>query len=468
LGAGYVGGPTMAVIASNCPDVQVTVVDINDNQISKWNDDNLKNLPVFEPGLAELVERTRFKNLHFSTNIEESIKKADMVFISVNTPTKKKGIGAGNASDLRWIESSARLVNRYAQGYTIVVEKSTVPVKTAAAIEVILKSISSDLNELENHKSFDVLSNPEFLAEGSAIKDLQQPDRVLIGGHKKSAIEALEKLYLKWVPGEKIIKTNLWSSELSKLTANAFLAQRVSSINAISQLCEVTGADVQEVAKAIGKDSRIGSRFLNSGPGFGGSCFKKDILNLVYLCNHFGLSEVANYWEQVISINQHQQNRIYRVIVNKLFDNLSEKKIAILGFAFKANTNDTRESPAIEICQKLLEEGAVLAIHDPKVSELKISQDLGKKPYISRDNKLKSNMNGVWSYAKDIEESLISADAALILCEWDIYRKVDWNQMSKIMRSPSWLFDTRNIVDEYSVDRTKINLWKVGKGNLNE
>ena len=331
-----------------------------------------------------------------------------------------------------------------------------------------MNSFDNSLNGRDNKKVFDVLSNPEFLAEGSAVKDLQQPDRVLIGGNKLKAIEALEKLYLNWVPQEKIIKTNLWSSELSKLTANAFLAQRVSSINAISELCEVTGADVQEVAIAIGKDSRIGSKFLQSGPGFGGSCFKKDILNLVYLCNYFGLSEVAKYWEQVILINEHQQNRIYQIVVNKLFDNLSGKKISILGFAFKANTNDTRESPCIEICKKLLEEGAVLSIHDPKVTELRISQDLGIPPIKLKDKELNSDLQGVWSFAKDIKESLISADAALILCEWEIYRKIDWNKMSEIMRSPSWLFDTRNLVDESYLDKTKINFWKVGKGNQNE
>jgi UDPglucose 6-dehydrogenase len=362
IGAGYVGGPTMAVIADRCPDVQVTVVDLNAERIAAWDDPDLSQLPVYEPGLAAVVERVRGRNLHFSTDVEEAIAAADMVFISVNTPTKTKGLGAGQASDLKWVEASARTVAKAAQGHTIVVEKSTLPVRTAAVIQEIL---ASD----EGGKTFSVLSNPEFLAEGTAIPDLEAPDRVLIGGDDPAAIAALASIYGQWVPAERILTTNLWSSELSKLTANAFLAQRISSINGIAAFCEATGADVREVARAIGADSRIGHKFMEAGPGFGGSCFQKDILNLVYLCGHYGLEVVAAYWKQVVTLNYWQQQRIARLVITKLFGTVRSKRIGVLDFAFKADTNDTRESPAIRICRDLLEEGAILQIVHPKVSE---------------------------------------------------------------------------------------------------
>ena len=333
----------MAVFAKNCPNIEFEVVDINQERINAWNSDDFSKLPVFEPGLAEIIEFVRGKNLIFSTNVHNAIRKADMIFISVNTPIKRKGLGAGETSDLRWVESCARQISEIAKGHTIVVEKSTLPVKTAQTIKDIL--FVSDFNIKK--KSFSVLSNPEFLAEGTAIKDLEEPDRVLIGGDDKEAMEALKNIYLNWIPQEKLIFTNLWSSELSKLTANSFLAQRISSINSISAICEVTGADISEVADAIGKDSRIGPKFLKSGPGFGGSCFKKDILNLVYLAKYYGLNEVADYWLNVVEINSWQQKRVYEIIVRKLFGNLVDKKIAILGFAFKKNTNDTRESPSM-------------------------------------------------------------------------------------------------------------------------
>lgn len=334
------GGPTMAVIADRCPDVQVTVVDLSVERIAAWNGADLSRLPVYEPGLDAVVGRCRGRNLHFSTAVEEAIAAADLVFISVNTPTKTKGLGAGQASDLKWVEASARTVAKAAQGHTIVVEKSTLPVRTAEVIQEILASA-------EGAKSFAVLSNPEFLAEGTAIADLEKPDRVLIGGQDPEAIEALAAIYGQWVAPQKILRTNLWSSELSKLTANAFLAQRISSINSIAAFCEATGANVREVARAIGADSRIGEKFLQAGPGFGGSCFQKDILNLVYLCRHYGLEEVAAYWEQVVRLNHWQQQRIARLVITKLFGTVSGKRIGVLGFAFKADTNDTRESPAI-------------------------------------------------------------------------------------------------------------------------
>ncbi len=327
IGAGYVGGPTMAVIADRCPDIQVTVVDLNQERISAWNHQDLSCLPVYEPGLDAVVGRARSRNLHFTTEVNQAIADADMVFLSVNTPTKTRGVGAGQASDLRWIEASARQVAAAASGHTIVVEKSTLPVRTAEAVKAILAAAQGDTG---GSKTFSVLSNPEFLAEGSAIQDLESPDRVLIGGEDADAIEALASVYGHWVPSERILRTNLWSSELSKLTANAFLAQRISSINAIASLCEATGADVREVARAIGTDSRIGPKFLQAGPGYGGSCFQKDILNLVYLCRHYGLEEVASYWESVVTLNTWQQQRIARLVVNSLFGTVSGKRIAVL------------------------------------------------------------------------------------------------------------------------------------------
>tara|TARA_Y100001933_G_C18979837_1_gene556243 strand:+ start:172 stop:1584 length:1413 start_codon:yes stop_codon:yes gene_type:complete len=458
IGAGYVGGPTMAVIADYCPNIQIEVVDVNKERIKKWNSNNLDELPIFEPGLAEIVKRCRGKNLHFSNLIKEKIKSADMVFISVNTPTKKKGIGAGKASDLKWVESCAREVAEYSSGHTIVVEKSTLPVRTAETIKSIL-NVSQTLNPHNN--TFDVLSNPEFLAEGTAINDLKNPDRVLIGGENDDAIDALSKIYQNWVPDKKILKTNIWSSELAKLTANAFLAQRISSINSISALCEETGADIREVSRAIGSDSRIGSKFLDSGPGFGGSCFKKDILNLVYLAEHFGLPEVASFWNEVVKINTWHQHRIAKLIIKKLFGTLSGKKIAILGFAFKSNTNDTRESASIQICKDLLDEGAQLAIHDPKVSSSQITLDLEINP----KSKLSNNLNeGIWDMANTIEDALLEADAAIILTEWNSYTKIDWEAGYKKMRKPAWVFDSRSIIHPEKVTNAGLNFWRLGDG----
>mgnify|MGYP001432330403 CR=1 FL=1 len=460
IGAGYVGGPTMAVISENCPDIQVNVVDLNERRILDWNSKDLTNLPVYEPGLREIISRCRGKNLHFSTEIEKNISTADMIFISVNTPTKTKGVGAGKASNLQWIEASAREIAKYAINHTIVVEKSTLPVRTAQTINQILQSSKGNNNQAIN-KTFTVLSNPEFLAEGTAIQDLNDPDRVLIGGDDKESIQALKNIYLNWVAEDKILTTNLWSSELSKLAANAFLAQRISSINAISALCESTGADVQEVSRAIGMDKRIGSKFLNAGPGFGGSCFKKDILNLVYLTSYYGLNEVSDYWQKVIDINDWQMDRIYQIIVEKLFGTISGKKIAILGFAFKANTNDTRESPAIKICKNFLEEGGLLKIYDPRVSKKQIGFDLESKE-IKGFNKF--NENGEWTYCDSILEAAIGADAIVVLTEWEEFRNLDWKNLSKVLRNPSWLFDTKSITNSKVAESYGIHVWKIGLG----
>ena len=467
IGAGYVGGPTMSVIADKCPHLFLNVVDISKERIEAWNSDNLEELPIYEPGLDKKIKKCRGINLFFSTDIEKNISKADIIFISVNTPTKTKGIGAGKASDLKWVEACARQVSKYASGHTIVVEKSTLPVKTAEVIKIILED--AQINSLNKSKTtFDVLSNPEFLAEGSAIEDLENPDRVLIGGENSEAINLLSEIYLNWVPKEKILHTNIWSSELAKLTSNAFLAQRISSINSISAICEATGADVREVSRAIGSDSRIGSKFLDSGPGFGGSCFKKDILNLVYLCEYFGLPEVAKFWEEVIAINKWHQHRISKLIIKKLFGTVTGKKISILGFAFKANTNDTRESAAIVICKDLIEEGAFLSIHDPKVDKNQIEKDLGIKINLNKEDKLQDEslrIRGGWTYAPSINSSLTGADASIVLTEWEEYENIDWHIAKKIMRSPSWIFDARSILIPKKVKDAGLNLWRIGDGS---
>ncbi|MFP4157276.1 MAG: UDP-glucose 6-dehydrogenase [Opitutales bacterium] len=447
IGAGYVGGPTMAMIAQKCAQHQITVVDINQARIDAWNSDTL---PVYEPGLDEIVTQARGKNLFFSTNVDESIREADMIFISVNTPTKTYGVGAGRAADLRYIEKCARKIAEVCDGDKIIVEKSTLPVRTAESIKRILESNAAG-------RKFQILSNPEFLAEGTAIADLEKPDRVLIGGDQtpegKAAIQKLVDVYATWVPEENILTTNLWSSELSKLTANAFLAQRISSINAISALCEATEANVDEVAHAIGTDSRIGPKFLKSSIGFGGSCFQKDILNLVYLCEHFGLPEVAAYWNSVIEMNDHQKHRFARRVVSTLFNTVSDKKIAVLGFAFKKDTNDTRESAAIYICRDLLEEQASLAIYDPKVPEAVIRRDLG----LAQDDES-------ITVHRDAYAASEGAHAILILTEWDEFKALDYQKIYADMHLPAFLFDGRNILDLEKLREIGFEASGIGKG----
>ena len=455
IGAGYVGGPTMSVIADRCPHLEVNVVDTNEERIKKWNSKDLTKLPIYEPGLEDVIERRRNKNLKFTSDVKENIANADMIFISVNTPTKSRGLGAGQASDLKWVDLCARQIAKYAKGETIVIEKSTLPVKTAQTINEILKSANSyEEGTNKSDRKFFILSNPEFLAEGTAISDLENPDRVLIGGEDPDAINALAEIYSYWVKKEKIITTDLWSSELSKLISNAFLAQRISSINSISALCEITGADIKDVSLAIGADKRIGKHFLKSGPGFGGSCFKKDILNLVYICNHYGLYEVSSYWQKVIEINEWQQKRISSLIVEKLFGTLFNKKISILGFSFKANTNDTRESPAINICNDLIEEGANLHIYDPKVNE-KIKEDL--------KNRVKSeNINCF--IETSINECINNSHAIVIeVTEWDEFRNLDWKETYSKMEKPAWVFDTRNITKSAEILDAGFKFWRTGR-----
>ncbi len=457
IGAGYVGGPTMAVIAKHCPDIQVNVVDINEERIKKWNDNDFSNLPIYEPGLEEIIKKCRGKNLHFSTQMPQKIKDADLIFISVNTPTKTKGMGAGQAIDLKYVEESSRQIAKYANKFTIVVEKSTLPVKTAQKIKEILNASTKNKGDIKKEVRFSVLSNPEFLAEGSAINDLEHPDRILIGGDDDKAIKSLVDIYANWVNKNKVLTTDLWSSELSKLIANAFLAQRISSINTISALCEATGANIKDVALAVGMDKRIGKYFLNSGPGFGGSCFKKDISNLVYISNHYSLFEVANYWQKVLDINIWQQSRFINLIINKMFGTISSKKIAILGFSFKANTNDTRESPAIYICKKLIEEGAILNIYDPKVTFQQIYKDLD-----NNDSEIKNEKK--WLYYDKVYETFINADAAIFLTEWDEFQNLNWPKIAKAMRKPAFIFDTRSIVNIKEVKKSNLKIWQVGYG----
>jgi UDPglucose 6-dehydrogenase len=447
LGAGYVGGPTMAMIAAKCPDIEVTVVDPNEARIAAWNSDTL---PVYEPGLDDVVRSARGRNLHFKTDVESAIRSGDIIFVCVGTPTKSYGIGAGRAADLRFIESAARMIAAVSEGPKIIVEKSTIPVKTAEAMLTILRSNSP-------HGDFQVLSNPEFLAEGTAIADLQKPDRILIGGERtpggEAAMQKLVDVYVRWVDRDRIITTNLWSSELSKLVANAFLAQRISSINSISALCEATGADVDEVAHAIGTDSRIGPKFLKASVGFGGSCFQKDILNLVYLCEHFGLPEVAAYWESVVRMNDWQKSRFTRQLVRTLFNTVSGKRIAVLGFAFKKDTNDTRESAAIHVVRELLEENATVVVYDPKVPADEIRRDVlgpGKD-----DQRLE--------VAASAEEAAAGAHALAVLTEWDEFRALDFGRIHAGMHKPAFVFDGRNILPRAAMEKLGFRVFAIGK-----
>lgn len=445
IGAGYVGGPTMAVIAQKCPHIKVTVVDLNEKRIAAWNDKDVNNIPIYEPGLSNVVAEARGRNLFFSTEVDKAIDEADMIFISVNTPTKTYGVGKGMAADLKYIELCARQIARVAKTDKIVVEKSTLPVRTASAIKEILEHTG-------NGVQFQILSNPEFLAEGTAIEDLFAPDRVLIGGDTSAegqkAIETLVAIYANWVPRDKILTTNVWSSELSKLTANAFLAQRVSSINALSELCEKTGADVNEVARAIGMDSRIGSKFLKSSVGFGGSCFQKDILNLVYIAKSYGLNEVADYWEQVIIMNDHQKRRFAKNIIKTLYNTVSGKKIAFLGWAFKKDTNDTRESAAIYVADDLLSEQATVAVYDPKVGEEQIQFDLNYLETRSESD----NKAGV-QVVDNAYEACKEAHAIAILTEWDEFKTYDWQKIYDNMLKPAFVFDGRNILDKKELEK---------------
>lgn len=457
IGAGYVGGPTMAVIAKKCPEIKVTVVDINEARIAAWNDEDVENIPVYEPGLSEVVAEARNRNLFFSADVDKAIDEADMIFISVNTPTKTYGEGKGQAADLKWIELCARQIARVAKEDKIVVEKSTLPVRTASTLKDILEHTGNGLN-------FQILSNPEFLAEGTAVQDLLEPDRVLIGGDQdedgQRAMAALVDIYAHWVPREKILTTNVWSSELSKLTANAYLAQRVSSINSLSELCEHTEADIVEVAKAIGTDSRIGPKFLKASVGFGGSCFQKDILNLVYICRSYGLYEVADYWEQVILMNDHQKRRFAKKIIRTLYNTVSGKKVAFLGWAFKKDTNDTRESASIYVADYLLNEQAQISVFDPKVKSEQVFTDLDYLNSRDPDDNRK--------YVKtetDPYKACEGAHAVAVLTEWDEFTTYDWQRIYDNMLKPAHIFDGRNLLDKEKLKKIGFHVYVIGSAD---
>jgi len=436
----------MAMIAHKCPQYKVTVVDINPDRIAQWNSEQL---PIYEPGLDEVVKARRGKNLFFSTDVEEGIRECEIIFVSVNTPTKTFGAGAGMAADLQYWDKTARQIRACATSTKIIVEKSTLPVKTAQAMKRILTCEDNGIR-------FDVLSNPEFLAEGTAIRDLKDPDRVLIGSSQTpngiKARDALVEIYANWVPRERIITSNIWSSELSKLVANAFLAQRISSINSISALCEKADADVEEVARAVGMDSRVGSRFLNASVGFGGSCFKKDILNLVYLCRYYDLKEVADYWEGVVRINEYQKERFLLKMLNIMFNTLADKKICLFGFAFKADTGDTRESPAIFVAERLVEERARVVITDPKAIE-NAKKDLHA-------------VAGDISYVEDPYEACDGCSAIAVMTEWRTYKTLDYQRIYQGMTKPAFIFDGRNILDHQRLFEIGFNVFPIGKPGL--
>jgi len=462
IGAGYVGGPTMAMIALKCPHIEVVVLDINEERINAWNSDTL---PIYEPGLLEVVQIARGRNLFFSTDTSKHISEADIVFVSVNTPTKTSGIGAGKAADLTYWEGAARMIASNSKSSKIIVEKSTVPVKTAEAIGKVLSRNCSDPNV-----QFEILSNPEFLAEGTAIQDLMKPDRVLIGGSDtpsgRAAIKALKEVYENWIPSERVLTCNLWSAELAKLTANAFLAQRISSINAISALCEETGADVQQVAHAIGTDSRIGSKFLNASVGFGGSCFQKDILNLCYVCETVGLKEVAEYWYQVVSMNDYQKNRFVERVIGSMFNSVKSKKLAIFGFAFKKDTGDTRETPAIDVCKGLIRDGAICTIFDPEVSPEMIFRDMSTPKFEwDKPNYTKSASRFLENVliGSSAEDAVKGAHAICVLTEWDRFRDYDYKAMYEQMCKPAFVFDGRNILDHEKLREIGFIVYALGK-----
>ncbi len=457
IGAGYVGGPTMAVIAQKCPEIKVTVVDINKQRIADWNDSNLDKLPIYEPGLKEVVAEARGRNLFFDTNVDKAIDEADMIFISVNTPTKTYGKGKGMAADLKFIELCARQIARVAKDDKIVVEKSTLPVRTAETLRTILDNTG-------NHVEFQILSNPEFLAEGTAIQDLHNADRVLIGGEQspegQNAMQALVDVYAHWLPRERILTTNVWSSELSKLTANAFLAQRVSSINSLSALCEMTEANIDEVARAIGSDSRIGSKFLKPSVGFGGSCFQKDILNLVYICRTLGLQEVADYWEQVIIMNDYQKRRFADKIISTLFNTVSGKKIAFLGWAFKKDTNDTRETAAMYVADILMEDRAEIYVYDPKVKHEQMFADVD---YLN--SRTEKENRELLKPLTNPYEACKGAHAIAILTEWDEFKSYDWQKIYDNMMKPAFIFDGRNILDHQQLENIGFTVKAIGKSS---
>ncbi|WFD23203.1 UDP-glucose 6-dehydrogenase [Malassezia equina] len=458
IGAGYVGGPTCSIIAQQCPEIKVTIVDVNPQRIAAWNSEDMSQLPVFEPGLVDVVSECRGRNLFFTTDIDGAIEEAQIVFVSVNTPTKTSGVGSGYAADLRYVEASTRRIAGVAKTSKIIVEKSTVPCRTAASMRAILES------NCKPGVNFQILSNPEFLSEGTAIQDLLKPDRVLIGSldteHGRKAADLLSGLYQHWVPKERILHTGLWSSELSKLAANALLAQRISSINAIAAICEATGANVDEVAHACGLDRRIGPHFLRASVGFGGSCFQKDILNLSYLSESLGLPHVADYWRQVIAMNEFSKSRFAKKVVQTLFNTVTSKRLAVLGFAFKKDTGDTRESPAITLCKHFREEGARIAIYDPKVKREQIYLDMSE-PGVVDDRKVLEEAIAV---CPSVLDACYDAEAVVIATDWDEFKDIDWSLVYNVMRKPAVVFDGRRVIDPAKLRDIGFKVHAIGLG----
>ncbi len=467
IGAGYVGTPTMAVIALKCPNIKITVVDSNRSRIDAWNSSNTNDFPVKEPGLDDIIKVVRNKNLFFSSDTEKHIDESEMIFLAVNTPTKKEGKGKGFAADLTNIDQCAKQIAIVSSSNKIIVEKSTLPVRTAERLKEIINKHKQD------DVSFEIISNPEFLAEGTAIRDLFKSDRVLIGSDQTdeglAAMESLVNIYKNWIPRERIIKTNIWSSELSKLASNAMLAQRISSINSLSALTEKTEAKINELSVAVGKDHRIGDKFLNVSPGFGGSCFKKDILNLVYICRQYGLEEVAEYWYQVVKINDYQRKRIFNIINSSLVE-LKNKRISILGWSFKKDTNDTRESSSIPISSDLIINGASLKIYDPLADKKQIIQDL--TTYLESKNldlkEIKSLLNQV-KINNTLSECLSNSNAIIVLTEWDEFKQIDWQnfKLNIVDAVLPHIFDTRNILDIELLKSLEYKVFQIGNGDSN-
>ncbi|KAJ1769717.1 hypothetical protein IW140_005178 [Coemansia sp. RSA 1813] len=455
IGAGYVGGPTSAVMALKCPGIQFTVVDTDAKRIAAWNS---SSLPVYEPGLDDIVWERRGTNLHFSTEIESAIYKADIILIAVNTPPiyqnrehrTNNSPWAATATDLSAVEECTMRIAHVARSSKIVVEKSTVPCKTGDIIASILQRHGC------KDVGFDVLSNPEFLSEGTAIQDLLEPDRVIIGGQRgtERAQQALESIYAQWVCPDRIVTMGLWSAELVKLASNAMLAQRVSSINSISVLCEATGADVTDVARGCAMDSRIGDKFLRPSVGFGGSCFHKDIASLVWLCESLGLPEIGEYWQQVLKINEYQKTRFAQRILHVVGD-LAGKRVACLGFAYKGGTGDTRNTPAAVICRTLLAHGAHLAVYDPKVQETSIVEHLSDPCFEQQvampgySNIRSTNVGGRDDVCicKTAYEAMDGAHVVAILTAWDEFRHIDWQRASGLLATPqSCIFDGQLVI----------------------
>ncbi|KAF7860368.1 hypothetical protein EAF04_008495 [Stromatinia cepivora] len=543
VGAGYVGGPTAAILALQNPRIKFTVIDKDSLKIKQWNS---KHLPIHEPGLPEIIricrdgsrafslsndsskdvesfsgglaERNhhvhipaRSPNLFFSDNIEMSLREADLIMIAVNTPTKTYGIGAGKATDMMAVISAVQDIGKYAKAGTIIVEKSTVPGRTG-------EFIKNTLAIHRPHTNFPILSSPEFLSAGTAIRDLLYPDRILIGSSpsrtSNPAANSLASLY-HWLPSSKIVHTSTSSSELAKLVSNAMLAQRISSINSISAICESIDANADEVATAVGMDSRIGCKYLKAGIGFGGSCFGKDIRSLVFLAEELGLDEVVAYWGSVLAVNEWQRRRWVEGIVKALGGGLGRKRLVVLGYAFKRGTGDVRESLAGEVVRMLGEErpGCIVVWDDGCESEVlkeelrgvegaRVEEDLYvacegadavlvcreletpstdanselEDPRPFSNNPSEIDLLNIRNYLSSVSDSNLDKDDPLgrlhpepacedeencTKCEHEHKMKkntkkaqtIDWKRIITGMKAPRWIFDGRGIIDSAETEK---------------